>query len=244
MRLDQFTVKAQEALATAQTEAEKADHPEVTPEHLLQALLEQEGGVVPAALGKLGANAGRHRVRRRARARRPAPHAGRRHADLAEARRGAEASAARGGGAEGRVRLDRAPAAGAARRQDARRRDALKRARRHARRAAEGAARDPRQPARRRPERRGPLPGARAVRPRPHRARAQGQARSGDRPRRRGAPRGAGALAPHQEQPGADRRARRRQDRDRRGPRPAHRLGRRARVAQEQARGRRSTWAR
>ena len=29
---------------------------------------------------------------------------------------------------------------------------------------------------------------------------------------------------PHQEQPGADRRARRRQDRDRRGPRPAHRV--------------------
>jgi ATP-dependent Clp protease ATP-binding subunit ClpB len=56
MRLDRFTVKAQEALSTAQTEAEKADHPEVTPEHLLKALLEQEGGVVPAALGKLGAD--------------------------------------------------------------------------------------------------------------------------------------------------------------------------------------------
>ena len=35
MRMDQFTVKAQEALAAAQTAAEKADHPEVTPEHLL-----------------------------------------------------------------------------------------------------------------------------------------------------------------------------------------------------------------
>ena len=58
MRLDQFTVKAQEALAAAQTVAEKSDHPEVTPEHLLEALLEQEGGVVPAALGKLGANLG------------------------------------------------------------------------------------------------------------------------------------------------------------------------------------------
>src|SRR5262245_26018101 len=58
MRLDQFTVKAQEALTSAQTGAEKADHPEVTPEHLLEALLEQEGGVVPAALGKLGVNAG------------------------------------------------------------------------------------------------------------------------------------------------------------------------------------------
>jgi ATP-dependent Clp protease ATP-binding subunit ClpB len=59
MRLDQFTVKAQEALTTAQTLAEKSDHPEVTPEHLLKTLLEQEGGVVPSALGKLGLNLGR-----------------------------------------------------------------------------------------------------------------------------------------------------------------------------------------
>ncbi len=54
MRLDQFTVKAQEAILAAQTEAEKTDRPEVTAEHLLKALLEQEGGVVPSALGKLG----------------------------------------------------------------------------------------------------------------------------------------------------------------------------------------------
>jgi ATP-dependent Clp protease ATP-binding subunit ClpB len=58
MRMDQFTVKAQEALATGQTAAEKADHPEVTPEHLLHALVSQEGGVVPAALGKMGVNSG------------------------------------------------------------------------------------------------------------------------------------------------------------------------------------------
>jgi ATP-dependent Clp protease ATP-binding subunit ClpB len=58
MRMDQFTVKAQEALAAAQTAAEKADHPEVTPEHLLQTLVSQEGGVVPAALGKMGVNSG------------------------------------------------------------------------------------------------------------------------------------------------------------------------------------------
>jgi ATP-dependent Clp protease ATP-binding subunit ClpB len=58
MRLDQFTVKAQEALTTAQTVAEKSDHPEVTAEHLLKALLDQEGGVVPSALGKLGVNTG------------------------------------------------------------------------------------------------------------------------------------------------------------------------------------------
>ena len=54
MRLDQFTVKAQEALGAAQTLAEKSDSPEVMPEHLLRALLDQEGGVVPSALGKLG----------------------------------------------------------------------------------------------------------------------------------------------------------------------------------------------
>jgi ATP-dependent Clp protease ATP-binding subunit ClpB len=58
MRMDQFTVKAQEVLAAAQTAAEKKDHPEVTPEHLLAAMLAQEGGVVPAALGKMGVNAG------------------------------------------------------------------------------------------------------------------------------------------------------------------------------------------
>jgi ATP-dependent Clp protease ATP-binding subunit ClpB len=56
MRLDHFTVKAQEAIAAAQTHAEKNDHPEATTEHLLQALLTQEGGVVPSLLGKLGAN--------------------------------------------------------------------------------------------------------------------------------------------------------------------------------------------
>jgi ATP-dependent Clp protease ATP-binding subunit ClpB len=55
MRLDQFTVKAQEALTTAQSLAEKSDHPEVSTDHLLKALLDQEGGVVPSALGKLGA---------------------------------------------------------------------------------------------------------------------------------------------------------------------------------------------
>ncbi len=58
MRLDQFTVKAQEALTAAQTLAEKGDHPEVTTEHLLKTLLDQEGGVVSSALGKLGVNSG------------------------------------------------------------------------------------------------------------------------------------------------------------------------------------------
>ena len=80
-----------------------------------------------------------------------------------------------------------------------------------------------------RPEPRGPVPGAGALRPRPHRGGRAGQARPGDRARRRGAPRDAGALPAHQEQPRPDRRARRGQDRDRGGPRPAHRVRRRAR---------------
>ena len=58
MRMDQFTVKAQEAITAAQTQAEKSDHPEVTPEHLLRAMVGQEGGVVPAALGKMGVQTG------------------------------------------------------------------------------------------------------------------------------------------------------------------------------------------
>jgi ATP-dependent Clp protease ATP-binding subunit ClpB len=58
MRFDQFTVKAQDAITSAQTRAEKSDHPEVTPEHLLAALVGQEGGVVPAALAKMGIDVG------------------------------------------------------------------------------------------------------------------------------------------------------------------------------------------
>ena len=70
-----------------------------------------------------------------------------------------------------------------------------------------------------------------ALRARPHRDRRAGQARPGDRPRRGDSPRDPGALAAHQEQSRPDRRARSRQDRDRRGSRPADRLQRRARVA-------------
>ena len=56
----------------------------------------------------------------------------------------------------------------------------------------------------------------------------QGKLDPGDRPRRRDPPHDPGAAAAHQEQPGADRRAGRRQDRDRRRPRAAHRQRRSA----------------
>ena len=53
---DTLTVKAQEALAGARDLAVGKRHGEVQPEHLLGALIEQEGGLVPRVLGKLGAD--------------------------------------------------------------------------------------------------------------------------------------------------------------------------------------------
>ncbi len=56
MRFDNLTVKAQEALAAARDLAAGKHHSEVQPEHLLGALLDQDGGLVPRVLGKLGAD--------------------------------------------------------------------------------------------------------------------------------------------------------------------------------------------
>ena len=55
MRLDKFTVKAQEALQAAQSKADQHNHQAIEPEHLLAALLEQREGVVGPVLAKLGA---------------------------------------------------------------------------------------------------------------------------------------------------------------------------------------------
>ena len=57
VRFDKFTVKAQEALADAQGIAGERHHQFVEVEHLLLALLRQEGGTVPSLLAKLGADA-------------------------------------------------------------------------------------------------------------------------------------------------------------------------------------------
>ena len=54
MRLDKWTVKAQEALATAQGAAMEAGHAAFTPLHLLDALLKQEGGLAGPLLEKVG----------------------------------------------------------------------------------------------------------------------------------------------------------------------------------------------
>jgi ATP-dependent Clp protease ATP-binding subunit ClpB len=59
MRLDKLTIKAQEAVARSQELAQRFDHPEWQPLHLLSALLAETDGVVVPLLQKLGANVGR-----------------------------------------------------------------------------------------------------------------------------------------------------------------------------------------
>jgi len=56
MRLDKFTLRGQEAIQSAIELAEKNQHQQVEPEHLLIAMLDQPEGIVRPILGKLGAN--------------------------------------------------------------------------------------------------------------------------------------------------------------------------------------------
>ncbi len=56
MRLEKFTFKAQEALQNAQKLAENNNHTQLEVEHLLKALVDQEGGIIPIILDRLGVN--------------------------------------------------------------------------------------------------------------------------------------------------------------------------------------------
>ncbi len=58
MRLDKLTLKAQEALEQARLLAAKHQNQEISSEHLLLALLDQEEGIVPSILKKLGSDPG------------------------------------------------------------------------------------------------------------------------------------------------------------------------------------------
>src|ERR1700745_3047088 len=55
-RFDKLTLKGQEALQAAQNHAQENGNPQVAPEHLLWALVEQKDGVVLPVLQKLGVN--------------------------------------------------------------------------------------------------------------------------------------------------------------------------------------------
>ncbi|MCJ7778647.1 MAG: ATP-dependent chaperone ClpB [Sedimentisphaerales bacterium] len=59
MKFDKFTLKAQEALATAQQMAMAKSHTVLMPLHLLSALCSDDTGVVPMILKKIGANIAR-----------------------------------------------------------------------------------------------------------------------------------------------------------------------------------------
>src|SRR6204780_2662692 len=54
VRFDKFTLKAQEAVQSAQDIAARHDHQQIEPLHLLAALVAQKDGIVPPLLGRLG----------------------------------------------------------------------------------------------------------------------------------------------------------------------------------------------
>ncbi|MCK5723489.1 MAG: ATP-dependent chaperone ClpB [Gammaproteobacteria bacterium] len=54
MRFDKFTLKAQEVIQTSQQLAERFNHQQIEPEHLVRAILEQTEGVISSLLGKIG----------------------------------------------------------------------------------------------------------------------------------------------------------------------------------------------
>jgi ATP-dependent Clp protease ATP-binding subunit ClpB len=56
MRLDKLTLKAQETLQSSQQMAERMNHQQIEPEHMMRCILDQTEGVVPSILGKIGAN--------------------------------------------------------------------------------------------------------------------------------------------------------------------------------------------
>ncbi len=62
MNYEKLTVKAQEALQNAGSLQNRYHHSSIDPEHMLTALLEQEGGVIPPLFDKLGAD--RQEIRR------------------------------------------------------------------------------------------------------------------------------------------------------------------------------------
>ena len=54
MNAQNFTQKTLEAVQTAQSMAQENHNNYITPEHLLYALVDQDGGLIPSLLGKMG----------------------------------------------------------------------------------------------------------------------------------------------------------------------------------------------
>lgn len=54
MNAQNYTQKSLEAIQTAQSMAEENQNNYIVPEHLLYALVDQDGGLIPSLLGKMG----------------------------------------------------------------------------------------------------------------------------------------------------------------------------------------------
>ena len=233
MNIEKYTDRARGFVQSAQSLALREGHQQFAPEHLLKVLLDDPEGLGGGLIDRSGGNSREALTRRRGGAGQAAEGGGRRgRAALPRAgararvrcgreeparRRATASSPSSGCCSRSRSRRTARPARSLAQAPASRRRTSTPRSRRCARaarrirRSAENAydalkkyARDLTQAAR------------------------DGKLDPGDRPRRGNPPHHPGAVAPHQEQSGADRRAGRRQDRDRRGPRAAHRQRRRA----------------
>ena len=218
MDFNKLTLKSQEAVAAAQELARRMGNPELYPEHLLLALLDQE---LPQQLVPDPRACARRPRRRCARGRPSRAPRSSRTSRARSARCSTRPSTRRAGWRTSTSR----PSTCCSRSTSSRATQLeakIKEVRGGQRVTSPGPG--------------GHLPGAREVRPRPDRARGERQARPGHRPRRGDPPRDPGPEPPHEEQPGPDRRPRRRQDRDRRGPRAADRRRRRPRGPEGQAR--------
>src|SRR6266540_2202243 len=65
MNLEKLTVRSQEALEDAQQAALRLGHPDISSEHLLQAVLNQEEGLAPILLQRIGVDVARLKARAR-----------------------------------------------------------------------------------------------------------------------------------------------------------------------------------
>ena len=54
MNANNYTQKTLEALQTAQAMAQENSNNYITPEHILYALVDQDGGLIPSLFGKMG----------------------------------------------------------------------------------------------------------------------------------------------------------------------------------------------
>src|SRR3989449_1021409 len=63
MNLEKLTVRSQEVLQGAQQSAARSGHPEISPDHLLLAFLNQEDGLAPVLLQRIGVDVARLRAR-------------------------------------------------------------------------------------------------------------------------------------------------------------------------------------